>query len=230
MDIGSALLPIGIIPALFILYVTLGEYEGKFKEHYIFLTFIGGIAMGTLVYFMEIWFLTMFNYDLLMQAIDIILIVSFIFSFFESLSKLVVLNLPKFQDEEGVILYGASLGLGFASPFGVILLRGTSSLLSLQGLYATVISISVLLLSCSTAMWIGTGIKKRQKMKYLLVASLMGLAVWPAMFFRSSVYIVAAMAIYSLFIYNYTKKAVQPYMLGRKALKDAYRKKWLRKF
>ncbi|NIA11055.1 MAG: hypothetical protein GWP10_15335, partial [Nitrospiraceae bacterium] len=127
MDITSALLPMGIIPALFILYITLEGYEGKFKEHYIFLTFIGGIAMGTLVYFMELWFLSVFNYGVFIQAIDVILVVSFIFSLFESISKMVVLNLPKFQKEEGIILYGASLGLGFSSPVGVILMRNVPS-------------------------------------------------------------------------------------------------------
>jgi len=230
MDIGSALLPMGIIPALFLLYITLEGYEGKFREHYIFLTFIGGIAMGTLVYFMEIWILTIFNYDVFLQAVDIILIVSFIFSFFESLSKLVVLNLPKFQEEEGVILYGSALGLGFASPAGVILMRSVPSLISMHGLYAIIISISVLLISCSTGMWIGVGIKIQRKAKYLAVASLAGLFIWPPIFFSASVYAASLAIIYSLFIYLYTKNAVRPYMMGRKALKDAYRKNWLRKF
>ena len=230
MDIGSALLPMGIIPALLILYVTLGGYEGKFKEHYIFLTFIGGIAMGTLVYFMEIWVLSIFNYDVFLQAIDIVLIVSLAFSFFESLSKLVVLNLPKFQEEEGIILYGSALGLGFASPAGVVLMRGIPSLLSMQGLYAVMISISVLLISCSTGMWVGVGIKIQKKAKYLAIASLAGLFIWPPIFFSASVYAASLAIIYSLFIYLYTRNAVMPYMMGRKALKHAYRKKWLRKF
>ncbi|HHH77634.1 MAG TPA: hypothetical protein ENL18_00260 [Thermoplasmatales archaeon] len=230
MDISSALLPIGIIPALFILYVTLEGYEGKFKEHYIFLTFVGGIAMGTLVYFMELWFLSVFNYGIFIQALDVILVVSLIFSFFESMSKLVVLNLPKFQKEEGVILYGASLGLGFASPAGVILLRGVPSLFSPEGAYAATIAISVIVLSCSTAMWVGTGIKMRQKTKYVMIASLAGLPAWPFIFFSSSVYSAIAAVIYSIFVYISTRNAVRPYMMGRKALKDAHRKKWLRKF
>jgi len=230
MDINSALLPIGIIPALFILYITLEGYEGKFKEHYIFLTFIGGIAMGTLVYFIELWFLSALNYGVFIQAIDAILLVSIIFSFFENLSKLVVLNLPKFQKEEGVILYGSSLGLGFASPAGVILLRGIPSLFSPEGAYATVIAVSILFLSCSTAMWVGTGIKMGQKTRYLIIASLAGLPAWPFLFFRSSPYSAISAAVYSIFIYMYTRKAVKPYIMGRKALKDARIKKRLRKF
>ncbi|MEA2053686.1 MAG: hypothetical protein U9O96_00990 [Candidatus Thermoplasmatota archaeon] len=229
MDIGSALLPIGIIPALFILYFTLGGYENKFKGSYIFLTFIGGIAIGTLVYFMEIWFLTIFEYDVMLQAIDVILIVSFIFAFFENLTKLVVLNLPKFQHEEGIILYGASIGLGFASPSGAVLMRNVPSLFSMQGFYVAVLAISILFLSCSTGTWIGVGIKRKQRMKYLAIVSLMGLAVWPIIFFRSSGYVVIIAIIYSAFIYIYTIKAIRPYLMGRKGLKEVYKRKWLRK-
>ena len=232
MDIGSALLPMGIIPALLILYVTLGGYEGKFKEHYIFLTFIGGIAMGTLIYFMESSVFLWMGRNSVYLGILGLLIFSFIFSFFEIMSKLVVLNLPKFQKEEGVILYGASFGLGFASPVGVVimLIRDVSSLISIQGAYAVITALSVIILSCSTAMWVGTGIKMRQKTKYVMIASLAGLPAWPFIFFSSSVYSAIAAVIYSIFVYISTRNAVRPYMMGRKALKDAHRKKWLRKF
>ncbi|RLF63859.1 MAG: hypothetical protein DRN33_03310 [Thermoplasmata archaeon] len=230
MDIGSALLPMGIIPALFILYITLEGYEGRFKEHYIFLTFIGGIAMGTLIYFLEIWVLSIFNYDVFLQAVDVILITSLIFSFLESMSKLIVLNLPRFQDDEGVVLYGASLGLGFASPAGVILMRGVHSIISMHGLYASLISVSALLISCSAAMWIGLGVKIKKKARYVAIASLVGLFIWPPIFFNSSPYAAVASIAYAIFIYIYTRNSVQPYMMGRKALKEAYRKKWLRKF
>jgi hypothetical protein len=78
-------------------------------------------------------------------------------------------------------------------------------------------------------MWIGVGIKIGQKIKYLLLASLAGLVIWPLIFFGTSIYSAIIAIIYSLLVYGYTRKAVQPYMLGRKALREAHRKKWLRK-
>jgi len=232
MDIGSALLPIGIIPALFVLYFTLEGYEKNFRDSDIFLTFIGGIAVGTLVYFMEIWVLAIFNYDVLLQAIDIILILSFAFALFEHLAKLVVLNLPRFQKDEGTVLYGASLGLGFAATSGAVFMRYVNSLFSLDGLYAGLLAIALMFLSCATTMLLGIGIVRQERMKFLGIAALVGMVVWPPILFvigyGPNGLTAAVSLIFSAGIYLYVRRMIRPYLMGRQALKEVYRQRWFK--
>lgn len=230
MDIGSALLPMGIIPALLVLYITLGGYEDRFRDKYIFLTFIGGIALGTLVYFMEIWVLSVFNYEVLLQALDVILLLSLGFALFEHLAKLVVLNLPRFQRDEGTVLYGASLGLGFAATSGAIFMRDVGSLFSPQGLYAGLMALALILLSCATTMLLGVGIVRGQRMKFLFLASLAGMVLWPPVLFAIGYgpggLAGAGSLAYGAVVYLYVRRLIRPYLLGRQALREVYRREW----
>ncbi len=228
MNIGSALLPIGIIPALFILYFTLGGYEEKFQDKYIFLTFLGGIGMGTLVYALEIWFLTAFQ-GVVLGVVDTMLLFPLFLSFFEHLAKLVVLNLPRFQKDEGVVLYGASLGLGFASVAGVIVTQQVDSLFSVEGGYRALLAVGMLLLSCATGMWLGVGVAMRRRMRYLGLATLGGMVMWPLVLYRASPYAPGIAIVYGLLVYLYTRGSIRPYLLGRQALKEAYRQPWWRR-
>ena len=94
MEITSLLLPLGIIPSLIILYIITGGYEGKFKERYIFISFIAGIVLGAIIYLIEGSTLYSMPY-----FIDIIIIYSFLFSFLEQISKFAILNLKKLGNE-----------------------------------------------------------------------------------------------------------------------------------
>lgn len=231
MDIGSAILPIGIIPALFILYFALGGYEEKFQDKYIFLTFLGGIAIGTGVYLAEYWLvLPVFDFTVLLQAIDVLLLVSLMLAFFEHASKLVVINLPRFQKDEGVVLYGASLGVGFASVAGAILMRDVETLFSPAGGYAAATSIGLLLVSCATGMVLGMGVRIKRRFRYLALATVAGTVTWPFLLYvivaRPSVYTAAPMLAYGLIVFPYTQSAIRPYMLGRQALKEVQRRSW----
>jgi len=230
MDIGSALLPIGIIPALFILYFTLGGYEEKFQDKYIFLTFLGGIAMGTAIYFVDLWVLSVFNYQVLLESIDVLLVVSLMLAFFEHAGKLVVLNLPRFQRDEGTILYGASLGGGFASVAGAILMQNVDTLFSIDGGYAAMTAIGLLLVSCATGMMLGMGVKVKSRFRYLALASLAGMVVWPFLLYvigtGPSIYTGAPPLGYGVILFAYIRGKSRPFLLGRRELKEAYRRRW----
>ncbi len=241
MDVGTALLPLGIIPALFILYVTLGGYEGKFKNAYIFLTFIGGIVLGTIIFLMELWWILGLNEEAL-HSVPNIIILSFFFLFLEQLSKLSVLNMRRFQKDEGVPLYGASLGLGFASPSGAVLLGFMShfkimdeNIFSLGGVFLVVLAISLLLIGCTTGIWIGTAVKKKERIKGLFLASFAGMASWIAILLQVplkpvSIYgyvLIAITFCYAILIYIYAYKRTLPFhLMDRKMKKKILEKKF----
>ncbi|KAA0003382.1 MAG: hypothetical protein FE048_01610 [Thermoplasmata archaeon] len=240
MDIGTALLPLGIIPALFILYIILGGYERKFKNAYIFLTFIGGVVLGTVIFLIELWWIFGLSEEAL-HSVPIIITLSFCFLFLEQISKLAVLNMRRFQNDEGVPLYGASLGLGFASPSGAVLLGFMDyfkimeeSIFSLGGIFLVILAISILLISCTTGIWIGIAVKKKERVKGLLLTSLAGIVGWIAILLQVpfkpvSLYanIIICIALgYAIFIYLYAYRRTLPFhLMGRKMKKKILEKR-----
>ena len=49
----QAVLFLGIIPALILLYISLKGYEGLYKDKSIFLTFVAGIILGVIAAFIR---------------------------------------------------------------------------------------------------------------------------------------------------------------------------------
>ncbi len=243
MDIGTALLPLGMIPALFILYVTLGGYEKKFKNKYIFLTFLGGIVLGTIIFFIELWWVFGLS-ERAYHSVPNIIILSFCFLFLEQSAKLAVLNMRRFQNDEAVLLYGASLGLGFASPSGAVLIGFMDhfgvmdeSIFSISGIFLVLLVLSTLLMNCSTGILIGAAVKKRERIKGLFLASLAGTMAWAAVFFQIplepvSLYgnVVICLAFgYALFLYPYAYRRTLPFhLLGRKTKKKILEKRFFK--
>jgi hypothetical protein len=243
MDIGTALLPLGMIPALLVLYITLGGYEGKFTNSYIFLTFLGGIVLGTIVFIIELWWLFGLSEEAY-HSVPNIIVLSFCFLFLEQSAKLAVLNMRRFQSDEGVLLYGASLGLGFATPSGVVLLgfldrfgAMDGNIFSIRGIFLILLVLAVLLISCSTGILIGVAVKKKERMRGLFLAAAAGILTWIAILFQIpldpvSLYSNGVICIvfgYSLYIYLYVIRRTLPfYLLGRKTKKKILEKRFFK--
>lgn len=175
MELNTLLLPLGIIPAIFLLYILIGGFEGKFQERYIFIIFIAGIFMGAIIYLIE----GMVVYPIISEEniyLDTILFFSFIFSFLEQTVKLAFLNIKKFYDE-GLPLYGASFGMGFSSSFATLIF-GVNLNVSTGNLALIMIPISSILINCSLGILIGTGVKRNSRKKYFFMALLAGIILW----------------------------------------------------
>ena len=174
VELNTLLLPLGIIPALFLLYFVIGSHDGKFKEGYIFLTFVAGIIVGAIIYLIE----GMTLYPMLTGAIylNVVIVFSLVFSFLEQLVKLAVLNMKKFSDE-GLPLYGASFGFGFSSTLAPLLFGRTLEL-GWENAMLFVLPIAALMINGSTGMFIAAGIKRNMRKQYFFVAVIMGAVMW----------------------------------------------------
>lgn len=160
----QAILFLGIIPALILLYIALKGYEGYYKDKTIFLTFILGIILGIIAAIIRhvIW------YPLVVTSI-------IIFSFFEQLLKTIFLNLGIFQRKKETPIYGLAMGLGFGSSFTPFLIIQASSIIGNDLSFLTIIavgSLGFILFHAATTTYIGYGVYNGTLTKYLLIAIL----------------------------------------------------------
>ena len=159
----QAILFLGIIPALILLYISLKGFEGVYKDKSLFLVFVIGIIMGV----------ASASFRIIIPFIPLLITTIAVFAFLDQLMKTILLNLPRLQRKKETVLYGLALGLGFGSsytPYMIII--GSSQIPdSTLSLIALVIfgSIGYILVHGSTAALLGYGIFKDQLMKYLLL-------------------------------------------------------------
>jgi len=162
MDIlPQALLFIGIIPSLILLYVGLKGYDGLYKDKTVFITFIVGIILGVIAVVIRIY----------INPPVLLIIYILIFAFFEQLIRLIFLNIGRLQRKRETTIYGFSLGLGFGSVFTPFLIiaayvNGVSST-NLMALIAFG-SIGIILFHGATGAYIGYGIYIGKMFKFLL--------------------------------------------------------------
>ncbi len=160
----QAILFLGIIPALILLYIALKGYDGYYKDKTIFLTFILGIILGIIAAIVRhvIW------YPLIVTSI-------IIFAFFEQLLKTIFLNLGVFQRKKETPIYGLSMGLGFGSSFTPFLIIQASTISGNNLSFLTIIavgSLGFILFHAATTAYIGYGVFNGRLTRYLLIAIL----------------------------------------------------------
>ena len=167
-EVPQALLFMGIIPALFLMFISLKGYDNYYKEKLVFLTFVIGIVLGVIVVLIEAY----------SAAVGIYFII--LFPILEQLSKTIVLNFRRFHGKKETPIYGLSLGLGFGSIF----IPSSLILLNLQGTYTNVAitisiiaSIGIILIHAATGVCIGYGVYKYSLLKYLVFSILLYLPV-----------------------------------------------------
>jgi len=161
----QAVLFLGIIPALVLMFISLKGYEGYYKDKSVFLSFVMGIFLGVIV--LIIRFLT----D--PQALFSIFVV--LYAFIEQLIKTIILNIPRLQYKKETAIYGLSLGLGFGSSFTpfLIIANSQSPNVTLTELSIIIVgSIGFILFNAASGAYIGFGIFSGKMTRYLMIAIL----------------------------------------------------------
>jgi hypothetical protein len=196
-ELPQALLFIGIIPALILLFISLKGYEGYYKEKLIFLTFVVGLIIGVITVVIETY----------TAEIGIYFII--LFPILEQLFKTIVLNIGRFHGKHETPVYGLSLGLGFGSIF----IPSSLVLLNIQGVFdnlsislSIIGSIGIILIHAATGVCIGYGVYQYSLIKYVLFAIVLYIPVTALTFISSYVeivYIQLAIFPYGIILYWY---------------------------
>jgi hypothetical protein len=196
-QLPQALLFVGIIPALVLLFISLKGYDGYYKDKIIFLTFVIGLIIGVIAVIIEAYTATIGVYFIIL------------FPILEQLFKTIILNIGRFHGKKETPIYGLSLGLGFGSIF----LPASLILLNIQGVYddisitlSIIGSIGIILIHASTGICIGYGVYIYSLAKYLLFAIILYIPVTGLTFISSFFkidYIQITIFPYGLILYWY---------------------------
>lgn len=160
-ELPQALLFMGIIPALVLLFISLKGYDNYYKDRVVFLTFIAGLIIGVLSVIIEAYTASVGIYFIIL------------FPVLEQLFKTIVLNIGRFHGNKETPIYGLSLGLGFGSifiPSSIILLNIQGSYDNITLAYALIGAIGIILIHAATGVCIGYGVYIYSFTKYLLFA------------------------------------------------------------
>lgn len=235
MDVPvQAVLFLGIIPALILLFIGLKGYEGHYKDKTIFLTFIIGIIFGVIAAVVRLLinppFLIITPTASIISRYTIIFII--IFAFLEQLLKTIVLNIRRLQLKKETTIYGLSLGLGFGSSFTPFLvisgsMAGESSLFFL-GL-VTFGSLGFILFHAASGAYIGYGIFAGKMTRYLFTAILLQIPfntiaeltrVYIKPYYSYYLIYQVGLVLFGAIIFVYVIKKVMPLILTQSEKKD----------
>jgi hypothetical protein len=164
----QALLFLGIIPALILLYFSLKGFEGLYKDRTIFLIFVAGIIAGFITVLIEYY------------TVSVGLLFIILFPILEQLFKTMILNIGRFQRKKETTIYGLSLGLGFGSifiPFAIII-SSIEGVFDYYSIALTVLgSFGIILLHGATGVYIGYGVYVGKLPRYFIFAVVLYLPV-----------------------------------------------------
>jgi hypothetical protein len=209
-ELPQALLFIGIIPALILLFISLKGYDGYYKDKLVFLTFVVGLIIGVITVVIETY----------TAAIGVFFII--LFPVLEQLFKTIILNLGRFQGKKETPIYGLSLGLGFGSifiPSSLVLLNIQGSFDNISVALSIIGSIGIIFIHAGTGVCIGYGVFTYSLLKYLLIAIILYIPVTALTFLP--IYIQLVILPYGMIIYWYftTKIMIKIKTEGRKRSK-----------
>jgi len=176
VELNTLLLPLGIIPAIFILYFVIRDYDGKYQEKNVVLLFIVGIVAGMIIYTME----GMIFYDMLSGIVylNVIIFYSLLFSLVEQISKFAITNFRRFR-EDAPSIYGATFSLGFSTVMAPLLFGATYTI-GIENLFLLLLPFSAMFFNAASGIFIGAGIRRKMAWKYFFFAFFAGGEIWAA--------------------------------------------------
>jgi hypothetical protein len=211
--IPQASLFLGIIPALFILFIGLKGYDGLYKEKNVFLSFVFGIISGVIAAIIEI----------ITLSIGFLIII--LFPILEQILKLMILNIRRLQREKSSVIYGLSLGLGFGSVFTPIsLILANFETESIILIFSVLIgSIGIILLHGATGIILGYGVFSGKILKYYIFTIIIHIP-FTTWFLLTGYYKIEQtqilLIIYGLIAYWYASSKIMKKILKRNSRKN----------
>jgi len=205
--IPAASLFLGIIPALILLYITIGGYEGHAKQKNIFVSFIVGIIIGFAAAVIE-----------LVTKNGAGLIVIILYPLIEQLFKTVILNARRLQEKQATVVYGLVLGLGFgaiSTPVSIIMANIQGNDLLLLGL-VLIGSFGIIMLQGATGVMIGYGVYTTKLPKYVLFAVVVEIPMIIGINVQGlpQIGVVLFVFAYGLFLYWYATRRIMSRLLS----------------
>ncbi len=210
----QAVLFLGIIPALILLYISLKGYEGLYKDKAIFLIFVIGIILGVIAAFVRAY----------LNPPALLLVYIALFAFFEQLIKTVVLNIGRLQRKKETTIYGLSMGLGFGSSFTPLLIIAGSQIQSDISFISLIAfgSIGFILFHAATGSYIGYGLYSGKLIKHLMIAIILQLPfnalADAARFYQSQyfTYYQIGLVVYGAILFWYVVTKIMPNILKKR--------------
>jgi len=222
----QAILFLGIIPALFFLYIALKGYDRYYKDKTIFLVFIIGIFFGIVAAIIR----------LIINPLPLVIIYLILFAFLEQLFKSIVLNIGRLQNKKETTIYGLTLGLGFGSSFTPFLVIAGSISGQSDITFLTLVafgSLGFILFHAAAGAIIGYGVTSGKMIKYLLIAIVLQIPFNAIsdltridFVYNSTYYPIyqAAIVVYGAIIFIYALKKVMPKILGKNEVRKRSKK------
>ena len=207
-QLPQALLFLGIIPALVLLFISLKGYDGYYKDKIVFITFIIGLIIGFISILIEYYTAGVYVFFIIL------------FPLLEQLFKTIFLNLKRFHGKKETSIYGLSLGLGFGS----IYISSSLILLNIQGLsdnISTIITVlgsfGFILIHGATGLLIGFGVYKYSLFKHLIYSIVLYLPVTVLFYVSTEItnigYLQLSIVPYGLILYWYMTTKLLPEIL-----------------
>ncbi len=228
---------IGIVPAIVILFYTVKNYENYFEDRHFFFALMVSLFLGILAGFFHI--AVMVTLPGIFDLIGLIIVI-FALAIFETIVKVVFVNLPRFKREYDTTFYGASFGCGFAS-FIIIAIAYVNLLGELGGSIEFILSLvlfalGVVFIQGALGIYIGYGSHRLELFSYTIKAIFIqvpfnfGLVLWYLIvwIYRVSGWeLILIATIYAFGVYLYVYFKILPLSLPEDLRK--HRRRTLRK-
>ncbi len=228
---------IGIIPVFIILFYTVKNYEGYFEDRHFFFGLLTSLFLSVLAGFIHIIIFAGIPAYFGLVGLAVIIIG---LAIFETMVKLVFVNLPRFKREYDTTFYGASFGFGFAS-FIVIAISYINITGELGASVEVILSLimfglGIIFIQGALGIYLGYGVHKQELVRYAIYAILIQMpfnfviVVWYLfirIFIQSGWELIIFATLYGFGVYYYIYNNVLPEALPEDMRK--HRRRTLRK-
>lgn len=165
-----------VLPAVFLIFMTLQEYDEYYEDKHFFFNLVLGLFIGIISSVFYYWSLIFFFYN---QALIVLISLMVGFAIYEVLLFSIILMMKRFNAKYDITYYGVVLGGAFAgllSMFSIYIYLRTYDLSQLAILSMVFLIITLPLIYISMGAMLGFGIHRgdlfKNSLKIIIIKSL----------------------------------------------------------